>query len=62
MDKEMLITRAYENAKAVYTAYGVNVESVLEKFDTIPVSISFTRSFRKALPFNDRHDACGLYQ
>jgi len=36
---EKLITAAFEAAKEVYASYGVDVLKVLEKFDTIPVSI-----------------------
>lgn len=39
MTNEQRITQAYENAKEVYAAYGVDVEMVLKKFATIPVSI-----------------------
>ena len=39
MTKEQRIADAFENAKETYASYGVNVEKVLEKFETIPVSI-----------------------
>lgn len=39
MNKETRIIRAYENAREIFGEYGVDVDAVLEKFDTIPVSI-----------------------
>ena len=39
MNKEKLISNGFENAKEIYASYGVDVVSVLEKFDKIPVSI-----------------------
>ena len=39
MDNEKRITQAFENAKEVYASYGVDVNKVLDKFDTIPISI-----------------------
>ena len=39
MNREARIQQAYENAKEVYGGYGVEVETILEKFDGIPVSI-----------------------
>ena len=39
MNNEKRIQQAFENAKEVYASYGIDVEKVLKKFDTIPVSI-----------------------
>ena len=39
MTNEQRIAQAFEYAKEVYVSYGVDVEKVLKKFDTIPVSI-----------------------
>lgn len=39
MSEAKRIEQAFENAKEVYTEYGVDVEKVLAKFDTIPVSV-----------------------
>ena len=36
---EQRILKAYENAKEVYAAYGVDTDAVLKKFHTIPISI-----------------------
>ena len=39
MINEKRVTKSFENAKEVYSAFGVDVEKVLEKFDKIPISI-----------------------
>lgn len=39
MNNEKRIVDAFENAKEVFASYGVDVDKVLEKFDTIPISI-----------------------
>ena len=39
MSREKQIEKAYENAREVYGAYGVDPEKILEKFDAIPISI-----------------------
>ena len=39
MTREKRILNAFENAKEVYASYGVDVDEILKKFDTIPVSI-----------------------
>ena len=39
MANEKLIIKNYETAKELYCSYGVDTESVLERFDAIPVSI-----------------------
>ncbi|MCE5256731.1 MAG: L-rhamnose isomerase [Spirochaetaceae bacterium] len=39
MSQEKLIDRNFENAKEIYAAYGVDVEKVMGKFDSIPLSI-----------------------
>ena len=39
MKNEKLICDAFEIAREVYFSYGVDVEKVIDKFDTIPVSI-----------------------
>ena len=39
MTNEQRIIHAYENAKEVYASYDIDVDKVLKKFDTIPVSI-----------------------
>lgn len=37
--QEKRIIQAYENAKEVYTSFGVDVDKILEKFHKIPISI-----------------------
>ena len=39
MNNEARILKAYQAAKEVFSSYGVDVDTVLRKFDTIPVSI-----------------------
>lgn len=39
MDKITRIEKAYENAKEVYASYGMDTEKIMNKFDTIPISI-----------------------
>lgn len=39
MSKENMIIKAYEIAKEVYESYGINTDEILEKFNTIPISI-----------------------
>ena len=39
MSNEQRIMKAFESAKETYASYGVDVDKVLEKFDTVPVSI-----------------------
>lgn len=39
MSREKQIEKAYENAREIYGAYGVDPEKILEKFDAIPISI-----------------------
>ncbi len=39
MNNEKFIMKSFENAKEVYAEYGIDVTSVLKKFDSIPISI-----------------------